>query len=108
MTWAGGIFGVLVRAAFIWVPGVGPLVIAGSLAAELIGGVEWAMAGAAVSGVLGWLIGLGVARELIRNYEKAVKYLVFARGPLDLVKRAHQILASSKAEQLNLHTPATA
>jgi hypothetical protein len=30
--WVGGIFGLLVGAAFLWVPGVGPLIVAGSLA----------------------------------------------------------------------------
>ena len=38
--WVGGIFGLLVGAAFLWVPGVGPLVVAGSLTAALLGGVE--------------------------------------------------------------------
>ena len=33
--WVGGIFGLLVGSAFLWVPGVGPLIIAGSLAAAL-------------------------------------------------------------------------
>ena len=35
--WVGGIFGLLVGSAFLWVPGVGPLIIAGSLAAALRG-----------------------------------------------------------------------
>ena len=69
------------------------------------------MAGAAVSGVLGWLVGLGIGREHIRKYEEAVKagkYLVIAHGPKDSVKTAHEILSGSRAEQLDLHTPATA
>src|SRR5580693_8651757 len=53
--WVGGIFGMLVGAAFLWVPGVGPLIVAGSLASALLGGLEGAVAGAAFSGTLGWL-----------------------------------------------------
>src|SRR6516165_3458206 len=49
--WLGGIFGLLVGAAFLWVPGVGPLVVAGSLASALLGGLEGAVGGAALSGV---------------------------------------------------------
>ena len=82
--WAGGIFGVLVGAAFIWVPGFGPLIVAGSLGSMLIGGVEGAMAGAVVTGVLGWLVGLGIAREYVGKYEEAVKagkYLIIAHAP---------------------------
>jgi hypothetical protein len=108
--WAGGIFGVLAGVAFVWVPGFGPLVIAGSVAAELIGGVEGAMAGASVAGALGWLVGLGIAKEKIHKYEAAVKsgkYLVIANGPVDTAKRALEILAGTKAEHLEMHAPAT-
>ena len=55
--WVGGIFGLLVGAAFLWVPGIGPLIIAGLFAAMALGGIEGAAAGAAVTGVLGWLVG---------------------------------------------------
>ena len=46
--WAGGLFGLLIGAAFIWVPGFGPLLVAGPLAAALMAGAEGAVAGAAV------------------------------------------------------------
>jgi len=36
------------------VPGVGPLVVAGSLTSALLGGVESSVGGAAAGGVLGW------------------------------------------------------
>jgi len=41
--WVGGLFGILVGAAFIWLPGFGPLFVAGPLAAALLGGVEGAV-----------------------------------------------------------------
>ena len=50
--WVGGIFGLLVGAAFVWLPGVGPLIVAGSLASAVVGGLEGAVACAALSGVL--------------------------------------------------------
>src|SRR5262249_37985478 len=58
--WVGGVFGLLVGAAFLWVPGVGPLVVAGSLASALLGGLEGAVGGAASAGLLGWLMSLGI------------------------------------------------
>ncbi len=97
--------------AFVWVPGFGPLIIAGSVASMLLGGVEGAMAGAAVCGALGWLVGLGISEERILHYEAAVKsgkYLVIAKGGVDTVNRAHKILGGSNAEHLDLHTPAPA
>src|SRR6516225_188040 len=53
--WVGGIFGLLVGAAFLWVPAVGPVIVAGSLSAALMGGVEGALAGAALGGILSGL-----------------------------------------------------
>ena len=45
--WFGGLFGLLVGAAFLIVPGVGPVVVAGPLAAAVLAGLEGAIAGTA-------------------------------------------------------------
>ncbi|HKB40755.1 MAG TPA: general stress protein [Gemmataceae bacterium] len=104
--WVGGIFGLLVGAAFVWVPGVGPLIVAGSLTAALAGGLEGAVAGAAVSGVLGWLAALGISKQHILKYEESVKagkYLVIAHGSADEVAKARQILQGTSPSELTLH-----
>jgi hypothetical protein len=104
--WVGGIFGLLTGAAFLWVPGVGPLVVAGSLASVLLGGLEGAVAGAAVTGLLGWLTSLGISKQHILKYEQSVKagkYLVIAHGGPDDVAKAKQILAGTKPAELNVH-----
>jgi hypothetical protein len=104
--WVGGIFGLLAGAAFLWVPGVGPLVVAGSLASALLGGVEGAVAGAATTGVLGWLFSLGIGKQHILKYEQSVKagkYLVVAHGSPDDVAKAKQILSGTKPAELNVH-----
>ena len=104
--WVGGIFGLLAGAAFLWVPGVGPLVVAGSLASALLGGVEGAVAGAATTGVLGWLFSLGIGKQHILKYEQSVqagKYLVIAHGSPDDVAKAKQVLAGTKPTELNVH-----
>jgi hypothetical protein len=109
--WVGGIFGVLVGAAFLWVPGVGPLVVAGSLASVLLGGLEGAVAGAATTGLLGWLMGLGISRKHILKYEqhvKAGKYLLLAHGSPDEVAKAKQILTATKPTELDVHGPTAA
>jgi hypothetical protein len=104
--WVGGIFGLLVGSAFLWVPGVGPLIVAGSLASLLLGGLEGAVAGAAVSGLLGWLVSLGISKQQILKYEehvKAGKYLVVAHGTADDVNKAKAILEGTKPAELNVH-----
>jgi len=105
--WVGGLFGLLVGAAFLWVPGFGPLVIAGPLSAILLGGVEGAIAGAAGGSVLGVLAGWGVSRQHIIKYEeqlKGGKYLVIAHGSADQVAKARNVLQSTGADELNLHS----
>jgi len=54
--WVGGLFGLLLGAAFLVLPGVGPVVIAGPLSAALLGGLEGALAGAAFGALSGALI----------------------------------------------------
>ena len=39
----GGLFGLLVGAAFFWVPGIGPMVVAGPLTAWIVAGLEGAL-----------------------------------------------------------------
>jgi uncharacterized membrane protein len=105
--WVGGIFGALVGAAFLWVPGVGPLIVAGSLSAALLGGLEGAAAGAAFSGMLGWLATLGISKQHILKYEESVragKYLVIAHGAPDDVAKAERILKGTKMDAADRHS----
>jgi hypothetical protein len=109
--WVGGIFGLLVGAAFLWVPGVGPLIIAGSLTAALAGGLEGAVAGAAVAGFLGWLTALGISKDHILKYEevvKAGKYLVVAHGTAAQAASAKTTLAATRPSELNAHAQTAA
>lgn len=109
--WVGGIFGLLMGAAFVWVPGVGPLLVAGPLAAALLGGIEGAAVGLASGGVLGGIAGWGISRQHILKYEEAVKagkYLVIARGSADEIARAQTILHESDVTEVTTHPTATA
>jgi hypothetical protein len=107
--WVGGIFGILIGAAFLWLPGVGPVIVGGSLASMLLGGAEGALAGAAASGIFGLLVGWGISKQHIIKYEELVKagaYLVIAHGTPEDVARAKSILAPTKPSELNEHTQA--
>jgi hypothetical protein len=107
--WVGGIFGVLLGAAVVWIPGLGPLVVAGSLTSALLGGLEGAVAGAAVTGVFGWLASLGISKQHILKYEESVragKYLVIAHGTPQEAEKARAILAGTGPTELSLHAQA--
>ena len=104
--WVGGLFGLLVGAAFVWLPGFGPLVVAGPLSAALLGGAEGAVAGAVGGGALGALVGWGVSKQHILKYEEVLKggkYLVIAHGSAADVGRARDILGNSGASELRVH-----
>lgn len=64
----GGIGALLVELGLIAIPGVGPFLAAGPIAAA-IGG---ALAGGAVGGILGALVDLGLPEEEARGYEEYI------------------------------------
>ena len=104
--WVGGIFGLLAGAAFIWVPGFGPLLVAGSFAAILLGSMEGVVAGAAGGGLLGALVGWGVSKQHILKYEehlKGGKYLLMTHGSAEEVTRAQKILQGTGALEVTHH-----
>jgi hypothetical protein len=108
--WTGGIFGLLIGAAFLIVPGLGPVVVAGPLAAAFLGGIEGALAGAAFGGLTGALVGLGVSKDKAIRYEsevKAGKFLVTFQGDEPQAQRAKSLLTAGKAETTEV-VPATA
>ena len=85
------------------------LIVAGSLSSALLGGVEGAVAGAAFSGMLGWLSALGISKQHILKYEESVKAgktLVVAHGTADEVKKAESILTATSPADLKLHVQA--
>lgn len=105
--WTGGIFGLLVGAAFLIVPGLGPLVIIGPFAATLLGGVEGAIAGGALGGLTGALISLGVTKNQAIRYEselRAGKFLVTLHGDATLVEKAEKLLSDNLAEATEVVT----
>jgi hypothetical protein len=109
--WLGGLFGLLAGAAFVWVPGFGPLLVAGSFASMLLGSIEGVMAGAAGGGLLAALVGWGVSKQHVIRYEehlKGGKYLLMAHGSADEVMRAHTILQGTGAAELTRHVEAGA
>jgi hypothetical protein len=100
--WMGGFFGILIGAAFLWIPGIGPLFVAGPFAAALLAGVEGTVAGAAGGGLLGALFGWGISKEHIIKYEADIKngkYLVVANGDETQINLAKSILDALTPDQ---------
>lgn len=101
-----GLWGLLAGAAFFWVPGFGPLAAAGPIVSLLVRGLE----GVAIGGgfrVLGAaLYSMGVPRDSVAQYEKAVKaetFLLIVHGERRDVEHACGIL-HGKTQQVAVHT----
>lgn len=91
----GSIWGLLLGAAFFWIPGLGPLAVAGPFTHLLVTGFEGAVVGGSVGVLGGALTGLGLSKESVIKYEtrlRADNYLIIAHGTPDEVERARSIL----------------
>jgi uncharacterized membrane protein len=104
----------LVGAAFLWIPGFGPLMVAGRLASlllEVLSSMAGAVIGAAYGGVSGTLAGWGVSQEHIFKYAehiRAGKHLVIVNGKPEEVAHARSMLQDAGATALQIHAEASA
>lgn len=94
----GGIGGLLLGAGALAIPGVGPILAAGPIAA--------AIGGAMAGGIAGGLIDWGIPAEVSRKYEKSVSQgdiLAIVRTNSTKVDSAAQILRQNGAADVESH-----
>lgn len=102
----GGLWGFLLGSAFFWIPGLGPLFVAGPLVSWIVGALEGAAVVGGLSAVGAGLYGLGIPKDSIVRYETALKtdkFVLIAHGSLDETARAKEILNGTKPETLEHH-----
>jgi hypothetical protein len=91
----GGIWGLLFGTAFFWVPGIGPLLVAGPLVNAIVAGLEGAAAVGGLSALGAGLYSIGIPKDSVLEYEAAVKsdkFLLAVHGTQEEVARAKEIL----------------
>jgi uncharacterized membrane protein len=98
-TFFGGLFGILVGAGVIFIPGMAPLVIAGPITGVLAGWLEGTIVGgagaAAIGGLAGALGGLGIPKNEVLKYEtkiQAGEFIILVTGTTEDVTQAKQML----------------
>lgn len=94
----GGAGGLLTGLGLMAIPGVGPVVAAGWLAATAAGAVAGAVAGGATGGIIGALTGSGVSEDDAHVYAEGVRRggsLVTAKVDEAMVPEAQAILQRS-------------
>jgi uncharacterized protein (TIGR02284 family) len=96
----GGLIGILAGASLLVVPGIGPVVAAGSVSAAISAAATGAGIGAAYGGILGALIGLGMSEEDAHRYVEHVRRgstLLALEVPEDRVTEAQSALTRGGA-----------
>jgi uncharacterized membrane protein len=102
----GGFWGLLFGAAFFWVPGIGPALIAGPLAASFVAALESAVVVGGLSALGAALYSIGIPRDTVLKYETAIKvnkYLLMAHGTEAEVAHAKDILKTTRPAELDEH-----
>jgi len=106
----GGLFGLLVDAASVGVPGFGPFLVAGPLAAALLGGLEGAVVGAVGAGLLDKMLGQDIPAQYCLKYAEQLrsrKFLVIIQGSAEEIDTAHHILEGTEAAVSTVHPEAS-
>jgi hypothetical protein len=102
----GGLWGLLFGAAFFWVPGVGPLLVAGPLSAAIVATLESAVVVGGLSVLGAALYSIGIPKDSVLRYETAVKankFLLVAHGTVAEIDKAKEILRTTKPAALDEH-----
>ena len=102
----GGFWGLLFGSAFFWVPGIGPLVVAGPLVTWIVGALEGAVVTGGLTALGAGLYSIGIPKNSILKYETEVKngrLLLIAHGTADEVQRARDLLHQVGVETTAVH-----
>lgn len=102
----GGLWAMLFGAAVFFLPGVGPVVVAGPLVGWIVAGLEGAIAFGGL-GVLGAaLVGAGIPKDSALKYETelaAGKFILIAHGTKEVIGRAKALLELTDHDGLANH-----
>lgn len=102
----GGIWSLLFGSAFFFIPGVGPLLVAGPLVGWIVGALESAVVVGGVSALGGALFSIGIPNDRIIAYEtqiKAGKFVVIVHDAQSARDRAMIALEASKHTEVEKH-----
>lgn len=98
--WTGGLFGLLAGAAFLWIPGVGPLIALGPVVGALLGALE----GGAIGGLMGAMLGSELEKDRVMTYQVALqggKFLVMVHGSPQEIETARRILNENQGQEVS-------
>lgn len=102
----GGLWGAIFGSAFFFIPGIGPLVLAGPIVSWLVGALEGAVVVGGLSALGAALFNLGIPKDSVIKYEQALKadhFIVAVHGSAALVDKARSVLQRSGSSETFVH-----
>ena len=102
----GGVWGYLFGAAFFFIPGVGPIAIAGPIVSAIVTALEGAVVVGGVSALGAGLYSIGIPKDSVVQYEtalKADKFLLIVHGTQEEVNRAKELVKTTGATEAATH-----
>jgi hypothetical protein len=107
----GGLWGLLFGAAFFFIPGIGPVVIAGPLVSSLVAALEGAVFFGGLSALGAALFSVGIPRNSVLRYESALKsgsFLLLAHGTDEELQRIEDhLLKANQPQSFDVHPAST-
>src|SRR6202044_1904892 len=102
----GGFWGLLFGSAFFAIPGLGPVLVAGPLVAWIVGALEGAAVVGGVSAIGAGLVGIGIPKDSVVQYELALKtdkFLLMVHGTASDVQKAKEILETTRPVDVTMN-----
>ena len=102
----GGFWGLLMGSAFFFIPGIGPILVAGPLAMAVVGCLEGAATWGGLSVLGAALCSIGIPRDSVVKYEtdlKSGKLLLVVHGTASEVQRAKSCLDKTTGTNSVMH-----
>lgn len=96
----GGFWGLLFGSAFFFIPGIGPLLVAGPLVSAIIGALEGAALLGGSSVIAAALVSLGISNHEVLKYETEIK-----AGKFMLLVHGSRIQIENAQKTLKMHVP---
>jgi hypothetical protein len=102
----GALWGLLIGAAVFFIPGVGPVVVAGPMVAWIVAALEGAVAVGGLSMLAAALVSAGIPNDSALKYEtelQADKFILIVHGSSEETGRARALLELTHHEGLDTH-----
>jgi len=103
----GGFWGLLFGSAFFAIPGIGPVLVAGPVVAWIVAALEGAVVVGGVSAIGAGLVGMGIPKNSVVEYELALKtdkFLLMVHGASTDIEKARSILESTNPIHTGVHS----